>query len=77
MDSMHQAALTVRKRKIDSAFEYAVIAFALVALIGMNAAAGALAGIATYIYFRYEALKGYEREERRYEDSKKELLQSL
>jgi hypothetical protein len=77
MDAMHQAALAVRKRKIDSAFEYGVIAFALVALIGMSAGFGALAGVVTYLYFRFEALRGYEREEKRYDDSKKELLQSL
>jgi hypothetical protein len=77
MDAMHQAALAVRKRRIDSAFEYGVIAFALVALIGMNAGVGALAGVATYLYFRFEALRGYEREENRYEDSKNELLQNL
>src|SRR2546426_7407294 len=36
MDAMHQAA---------TAFEYGVVAFALVALIGLNAATGALAGV--------------------------------
>src|SRR2546425_13089936 len=32
MDAMHQARLVARKRKMDSAFEYGVLAFALVAL---------------------------------------------
>jgi hypothetical protein len=77
MDSMHQAALAVKKRKMDSAFEYAVIAFALVSLIGINSAIGALAGVITYLYFRFEALREYEKGEERYENSKKELLQSL
>jgi hypothetical protein len=76
-DAMHQAALAVRKRRIDTAFEYGVVAFALVALIGMNAGIGALAGVIAYLYFRSEALRGYEREEKRYEDSKKDLLQSM
>jgi hypothetical protein len=43
----------------------------------MNAAVGALAGVIAYLYFRFEALREYEREEERYEDSKKELLRSL
>jgi hypothetical protein len=77
MDAMHQAALVARKRKLDSAFEYGVVAFAIVAVIGENAGIGALAGVVTYLYFRFEALRGYEREERRYDESKKELLQSL
>ena len=77
MDAMHQAALVAKKRKMDSAFEYGVIAFTLVALIGMNAAVAALAGVVAYLYFRFEALRGYEREEKRYEDSKNGLLQSL
>jgi hypothetical protein len=77
MDAMHQAALVVKKRKMDSAFEYGVIAFTLVVLIGMNAAIGALAGVIAYLYFRFEALREYEKEETRYEDSKKDLLQSL
>ena len=77
MDAMHQARLVARKRKMDSAFEYGVLAFALVALIGRNAAIGALAGVIVYLYFRFEALRGFEKEETRYEDSKKELLQNL
>jgi hypothetical protein len=77
MDAMHQASLVVRKRKMDSAFEYGVVAFALVAIIGVNAGYGALAGVIVYLYFRFEALREYEREEQRFEDSKKELLQSL
>jgi hypothetical protein len=54
-----------------------VVAFAIVAVIGVNAGDGALAGVITYLYFRFEALRGYEGEERRYDESKKELLQSL
>ncbi|OLD11783.1 MAG: hypothetical protein AUI93_04040 [Crenarchaeota archaeon 13_1_40CM_3_52_10] len=77
MDAMHQARLVARKRKMDSAFEYGVLAFALVALIGRNAAIGALAGVIVYLYFRFEALREFEKEETRYEDSKKELLQNL
>jgi hypothetical protein len=30
-----------------------------------------------YLYFRYEALREYERGEERYENSKRALLQSL
>lgn len=77
MDTMHQAALAVRKRKLDSAFEYGVVAFIVVGLLGLNAAAGMLAGVIVYLYFRFEALRDYEKEDKRYEDSKRELLQSL
>ncbi len=77
MDTMHQVALAVRKRRLDSAFEYGIIAFALVALVGMNAGIGALAGVVVYLYFRYEALREYEKGEDRYEESKKQLLQSF
>jgi len=77
MDSMHAAALTMRKRRLDSAFEYGVGAFILVSVVGLNAGLGALAGVITYLYFRFEALRDYEKEDKRYEDSKKELLLSL
>jgi hypothetical protein len=77
MDAMHQAAAAVKKRRLDSAFEYGVVAFALVAIIGLNASIGALAGVIVYLYFRFEALREYEKGEERYEDSKKQLLQSL
>jgi len=73
MDVMHQAALTVRKQRLDSAFEYGVAAFILVSLIGLNAGVGALAGVIVYLYLRFEALREYEREDERYEDSKKEF----
>ena len=77
MDAMHQAALVAKKRKLDSAFEYGVVSFALVALVGMNAAVGALAGVIVYLYFRFEAQREYEKEETRYEDSKRDLFQIL
>jgi len=77
MDAVRQASLVAKKRMMDSAFKYGVVAFAIVALIGLNAAIGALAGVIVYLYFRFEALRGYDKEEKRYEDSKKELLQSL
>jgi len=77
MDAMHQAAAAVKKRRLDSAFEYGVVAFALVAIIGLNAGIGALAGVIVYLYFRFEALREYEKGEERYEDSKKQLLQSM
>jgi ABC-type multidrug transport system fused ATPase/permease subunit len=77
MDTMHQAALLARKKKLGSAFEYGVLSFALVALVGMSAAVGALAGVIVYLYFRYEALREYEKEEKRYQDSKRDLLQIL
>src|SRR5207245_48716 len=44
MDAMHQARKVVKKRKLDSAFEYAVLAFILVGLFGQNAGIGLLAG---------------------------------
>jgi hypothetical protein len=78
MDMVHQASLAVKKRKLDSAFEYAVIAFAVVTGFGGgNAGIGALAGVIVYLYFRYEALRDYEKGEERYENSKRVFLQSL
>jgi len=77
MDVMHQAALTARKQRLDSAFEYGVAAFVVVSVIGLNAGFGALAGVIVYLYLRFEALREYEREDERYEDSKKELLLNL
>jgi len=77
MDAMHEAAVTSRKRRLDVSFEYGVAAFILVAVVGLNAAAGALAGVIVYLYFRFEALREYESEDRKYEDSKKELLLNL
>lgn len=77
MDAMHQAALVVKKRKVDSAFEYGVIAFILVGLFGMNVLAGIVVGALAYLYFREKALRDYDKEDKRYEDSKVTLLQSL
>jgi ABC-type multidrug transport system fused ATPase/permease subunit len=77
MDAMHQASLVMKKRKMDNAFEYGVVAFAIVTILGLNPGIGALAGVITYLYFRFEALRDSEKEETRYEDSKKALLQSL
>jgi hypothetical protein len=77
MDMMHQAAVIARKQSLDTAFEYGVGAFILVSVIGLNAAVGALAGVVTYLYFRFEAIREYEREDERYENSKKELLLTL
>jgi ABC-type multidrug transport system fused ATPase/permease subunit len=77
MDAMHQAAVAVRKRRLDTALEYGILAFALVTILGLNAGIGALAGVIVYLYFRYEALREYEHGEERYENSKKALLQSL
>jgi ABC-type multidrug transport system fused ATPase/permease subunit len=77
MDAMHQASLVLKKRKMDTALEYGLIAFVLVAIIGTSGAIGALAGVVVYLYFRFEALREYERDEKRYEDSKRELLQSI
>jgi hypothetical protein len=77
MDLMHQAALTMRKQRLDSAVSYGIAAFILVSVVGLNAGFGALAGVITYLYFRFEALRDYEKEDKRYEDSKRELLQTL
>ena len=76
-DVMHRVALTARKQRLDSAFEYGVAAFILVSIVGVNAGFGALAGVVVYLYFRFEALREFEREDQRYEDSKKELLLNL
>src|SRR5881296_2716889 len=76
MDAMHQAAFKVRKRRLTSAFEYGIVGFAIVTILGLNAGIRALAGVVVYLYFRYEALREYERGEKRYENSKRALLQS-
>lgn len=77
MDAMHQAAFAVRKRRLTSALEYGILGFAIVTIFGLNPGLGALAGVIVYLYFRYEALREYERGEERYESSKRALLQSL
>jgi hypothetical protein len=77
MDLMHQATLIMRKQKLDSAFEYGVVVFVLVSLVGMNAGIGALAGVVTYLYFRFEAIREFEREDDRYEVSKREIILGL
>jgi len=77
MDAMNQAALVSRKRKLDSALEYGLLTFALVALVGNNAGIGALAGVIVYLYYRFETLREYERAEEKYDASKRELLLSL
>jgi hypothetical protein len=77
MDLMHQAALTMRKQRLDTAFEYGVGAFILVSIVGLNAGIGALAGVVVYVYFRFEALRDYEREDEKYEAAKKDILLSL
>ena len=77
MDLMHQAALTMRKQRLDLAISYGVSAFIIVSVVGLNAGFGALAGVVTYLYFRFEALREYEREGERYEAAKKDILLSL
>ncbi len=77
MDMMHQSALTMRKQRLDSAFEYGVAAFILVSFVSLSAGFGALAGIMTYLYFRFEALREYEKDDERYEVAKKDMLLSL
>jgi len=77
MDLMHQAALTMRKQRLDSAFAYGVSAFILVSIVGLNAGFGALAGVVTYLYFRFEALREYEKEDERYEVAKRDIILSL
>jgi len=77
MDLMHQAALIMRKQRLDSAVSYGVAAFILVSIVGLNAGFGALAGVVVYLYFRFEALREYEREDERYEGAKKDILLSL
>jgi hypothetical protein len=77
VDAMHQAAAVSKKRKMDSAVEWAIVAFVVVAIVGLNPAIGALAGVIVYLYLRFETLRESEKEEKRYEDSKKDLLQSL
>jgi len=77
MDLMHQAALTMRKQRLDSAFAYGVSAFILVTVVGLNAGFGALAGVMTYLYFRFEALRDYEKEDERYEVAKRDIIINL
>lgn len=77
IDMMHQATLVMRKQRLDAALSYGLGAFILVSVVALNAGFGALAGVIVYLYFRFEAMKEYEREDARYEDSKKDLLLSL
>jgi hypothetical protein len=77
LDATRQALLAVKKGKVDGAFTDGVVAFLLVGILGFNAAIGLLAGVIVYLYFRFEAIREYEREETRYEESKKMLLESL
>lgn len=77
VDAIYQAKLTVKSERIDSAFINGIIAFMLVGFLGGNLAVGLLAGVIVYLYFRYEAIKDYEKEEVRYEKWKNRLLQNL
>ena len=77
VDAMHQASLVAKKRKLDSAIEWGLVAFIVVSVVGLNPSIGALAGVIVYLYYRFETLRESEKEERSYEDSKKDLLQSL
>ena len=77
MDVMHQAAIAVRKQRLDKAFEYGVAGFIVVSIIGLSAGFGALAGVVVYLYFRYEAIREFEREDEKYEVSKRDVLLSL
>jgi hypothetical protein len=76
VDAMHQASLVLKKRRFDSAVEYGVGGFIIAAILG-GGVASILVGVLAYFYFKEKALREYESEDRRYEDSKKELLQSL
>jgi len=77
MDLMHQAALAMRKQRLDTAFAYGVGAFILVSIVGLNPGFGALAGVVAYLYFRFEALREYEKEDERYENAKRDIILSL
>jgi hypothetical protein len=77
MDLMHQTVVTMRKQRLDQAVSYGVAAFLLVTIVGLNAGFGAIAGVVTYLYFRSEALRKYEREEERYESAKKDMVLNL
>ena len=77
IDSMHEALLAIKKDKMDSAFTNGAVAFVVVALFGMNVAVGLLTGAIVYLYFRFEAIREYENESRKYEESKREFVQSL
>jgi len=76
-DMMHDALLAMKKGKMDAAFSNGAVAFFLVAIFGLNVAVGLLTGVVVYLYFRFEALRDYENESRRYEESKKEFVESL
>ena len=77
IDSMHEALLAIKKGKMDSAFTNGAVAFIVVALFGLNVAVGLLTGAIVYLYFRFEAIREYENESRKYEESKREFVQSL
>ncbi len=77
VDSIHEVMLALKKGKVDDSFWYGGVAFVLVAFFGKNVAFGLLAGVIVFLYFRHEALREYENESKRYEESKRDLAESL
>ena len=77
IDAMHDALLAMKKGKMDSAFTNGGVAFILVALFGANVAVGLLTGAIVYLYFRFEAMREYESESRKYEVAKRDFVQNL
>ena len=77
MDVMHEATLVARKQRLDTALEFGLGAFILVSVVSLNGGFGALAGVIVYLYFRYEAMRDYEREDAKFEASKRDMLLSL
>jgi Flp pilus assembly protein TadB len=73
----------VRKRNQDS-FLFGAVAFLVVAIAAHSLAISVLVGAMTWLYFRYETRKMYEREIRKleeqrgvFEQQKKDLLETL
>ncbi|MDG6934185.1 MAG: hypothetical protein JRN68_05765 [Nitrososphaerota archaeon] len=77
VDQMHDVLLAVKKGKLDSAQGDGIVAFIVVALFGFNIGLGLLAGIIVYLYFRYEAIREYDNETRRYLEAKREFIEGL
>jgi hypothetical protein len=77
IDAMHLALLAMKKGKMDSAFTNGGVAFILVALFGANVAVGLLTGAIVYLYFRFEAMREYESESRKYEEAKRDFVRNL
>jgi len=77
IDELHDAALLVESRRLELALEYAVVSLIAILLVANSVVYGAIAGIAVFVVFAARASEERRKKVEKYENSKKELLQSL